>query len=244
MFIIIFIVIFIAVMVIVDSKKGKTYSKKLTPTMKFIIAAGVNTYQASECSCIDIGGNPANNWAKRHMKKLLKSGWNVNNADELKETVSWLFSEGHNKECMEMIGKYKGESESVQIKRIFDSGTNNVEKILDAVAEKYENQGILAWDLCTVCNVAGWGFLAEYITYEEAVQISIGACKILQNSYSSWDDMMESYFLGLWYWNNDHLKTQNRIKLYEHSKKYKDSIYNISWNTVLNPQDIIPPRKR
>lgn len=244
MFTIIFIVILIAVMVIRDGKKGEAYSKKLTPTMRFIIAAGANTYQALECSRIDIGGNPANNWAKRHMRKLLKSGWNVDNADDLKETIFWLFNEGHNKDCMEMTKQYKGESESVQIKRIFESGANNVERILYTITEKYEKQGILAWDMCRACNIAGWGFLAQYITYEEAIQISIDACKILQNSYGSWDDMMESYFLGLWYWSSNYSTTQNRMSWYEHSKKNKDSIYNISWGTALDPQDVISPRKR
>lgn len=39
--------------------------------------------------------------------------------------------------------------------------------------------------------------------------------------------MMESYFLGLWYWCEDYTATQNRMGWYEISKKNSESIYNI-----------------
>ncbi|NRT29264.1 hypothetical protein B0I68_002869 [Clostridium beijerinckii] len=212
--------------------------------MRFIIAAGANTYQNAECSRVDVGGNPANSWAKKHMRKLLVSGWNVKSTEDLRETISWLFNEGHNKECMELVERYKENPEFLENKKLFKTKQRNMNTIMDTIAKKIEKQGILAWDLCRVCNVAGWGFLAQYITYEEAIQISVDACEILQASYTSWDDMMESYFLGLWYWCEDYTTTQNRMGWYESSKKNSESIYNIPWDTVLNPNDVISPRKK
>ncbi|WML33588.1 DUF1266 domain-containing protein [Clostridium sp. OS1-26] len=234
--VLLFIIGFV-VKVILESKKGSNYKGNLTPTMRFILAAGANTAQASDCGCVDIGGNPADAWAKKHMRKLLKSGWNIRNTEDLKETISWLFNEGHNKECMEVYNEYKVNPESVKNKKMKDL-------VFSKISESYEKQGILAWDLCRICNVAGWGFLAEYITYEEAIEISVQACKLLQENYSSWDDMMESYFLGLLYWNNEFSVTKNRRDCYEASKKNKDSIYNVPWDTVLSHDDVIPPRTK
>lgn len=244
MFIALLIFISIIIMWKVSSKKGSAYKEKLTPTMRFILAAGANTAQVADCDAIDIGGNPADNWAKKHMRKLLKSGWNIKDAEDLKETISWLFNEGHNEDCMELAKQYKADPESVKIKKLFKSSEEHVKTMLDTIATKYEKQGILAWDLCRICNVAGWGFLAQYITYEEAIELSVQACKLLQENYSSWDDMMESYFLGLYYWNKDSLSTHNRKQWYEKSKKDADSIYNIPWDTILSPEDVIPPRKK
>ncbi|WML32706.1 hypothetical protein [Clostridium sp. OS1-26] len=62
--------------------------------------------------------------------------------------------------------------------------------------------------------------------------------------YYRWDDMMESYFLGLLYWANDFLTFQNRSGWYKHSEKNEDSIYNIPWDTVLSSEDAISPRTR
>jgi len=236
------IIILTVITIIFGSKKGNAYKKKLTPTMKFILAASSNTYTASECSSVDIGGNPADNWAKKHMRKMLKSGWNVRNAEDLNVTISWLFNEGHNVECMQFVEQYKMNPQSVKINKLFKKDRETARERFEIIATKYKDQGIIAWDLCRACTVAGWGFLARYITYEEAIKISVDACKILQRNYSSWDDMMESYFLGFWYWSNDEIRLHNRKGWYEHRDK-EDSIYNVPWDTVLNPQDVIPPRR-
>lgn len=241
MLLVLLFIIGVIVKFIVGMKKGSAYSEKLTPTMRFILAAGANTAQASDCGCIDIGGNPANNWAKKHMKKLLKSGWGIKNAEDLKETISWLLNEGHNKECMELYKQYKVDNESIEVKKKYKK---NKELLFTKISTNYEKQGILAWDLCRICNLAGWGFLAKYITYEEAIEISVYACKLIQENYSSWDDMMESYFLGLLYWGNEFMVFKNRSEWYEHSKKNEDSVYNIPWDTVLSPEDVIPPRTK
>ena len=244
MSIIIIIIIYIVITSILSLKRGGAYFNKLTPTMKFIIAAGANTYQKADCSRVDVGGNPATSWAKRHMRKLLKSGWDVKSTDDLKGVIFWLFNKGHNRECMDILERYKQNPQFFENKKLSKTKQKNMITIMDTITNKFENQGILAWDLCRACNVAGWGFLARYITYEEAIQISVDACKILQNSYTSWDDMMESYFLGLWYWSKDSGTVKNRTAWYERSKKNKESIYNIPWDTVLSPEDVIPPRKK
>lgn len=240
------IIVWLVITVILDIKKGKKYSMKITPTMKFIFAVGANTNKNADCNAIDLGGNPSNNWAKRHMRKMLKSGWNVKSAEDLKETINWLFNGGHNVECMELIGRYKQDAESIKSKKFFKADKENDKKNLEKIASEYEKQGILAWDLCRVCNVAGWGFLAKYISYEEAISICVDACKMLQSNYDSWDHMMESYFLGLWYWGNggSNNSIASRRLWYISSKNDPCGTYSIPWNTILDVNDVIPPRKK
>lgn len=228
---------YIAYTIFFGGDKGyDTYKGMLTPTMRFIGAAGYNTYRNADCNGIDVGGMYVCSWSKKHMKKLLKSGWGVKSREDLEATISWLFNEGHNSECMQLMQAYKEDPEKKSIK-------NKQKKIFEKLCSEYEKQGILAWDLCRVCNVAGWGFLAGYISYKEAIKISVDACKLLQSYYSSWDNMMGSYFCGLAYWNGpSKTSAESRANMYYETRNNEDSIYNISWNTDLSAEDYIMPR--
>ncbi|NRT80455.1 hypothetical protein BJV41_004937 [Clostridium beijerinckii] len=81
------------------------------------------------------------------MRKLLVSGWNVKSTEDLRETISWLFNEGHNKECMELVERYKENPEFLENKKLFKTKQRNMNTIMDTIAKKFEKQGILAWDL-------------------------------------------------------------------------------------------------
>ena len=85
---------------------------------------------------------------------------------------------------------------------------------------------------------------AGYINYEEAIKISVDACRVLQANYSSWDHMMNSYFLGLAYWNGAMQTSPESRKLaYEAEKNNPNGIYSIPWDTNLDEHDFIAPRK-
>ncbi|WP_252214730.1 MULTISPECIES: DUF1266 domain-containing protein [unclassified Clostridium] len=236
--IIIGIILYILYIVFFGRDKGlDIYKEMTTPTMKFIGAAGYNTYANADCNGVDIGGMYVCLWAKKHMKKLLKSGWNIKNRDDLESTIAWLFNEGHNEECMELMKIYKENPESNRIKK-------KQKELFDTLCSEYENQGILAWDICRICNLAGWGFLSGYISYQEAIKVSVDACKVLQANYTSWDHMMNSYFCGLAFWNGPAQSSpKSRAQSYNLTKQSKDSIYNIPWDTDLDAKDFIMPRK-
>lgn len=228
---------FVAYLIFFGKDKGiDQYSEMSTPTMKFIGAAGYNTYRNADCNGVDIGGMYKCLWAKRHMRKLLKSGWGIKNADDLHSSIAWLFNEGHNAECMQLMNIYRENPETKQI-------NPKQRQLFDALCTQYDNQGILAWDICRVCNLAGWGFLAGYIKYDEAIKISVDACIVLQANYSSWDHMMNSYFLGLAYWNGSMQTSPTSRKLsYESERSNPNGIYSIPWDTNLDEHDYIAPR--
>ena len=70
--------------------------------------------------------------------------------------------------------------------------------------------------------------------YEEAVKIALKACRLLQENFSSWDDMVGSYNLGYQFWRGK--KKTDRLRYY---KKLKRTwIYKISWNTVLKEDEL------
>lgn len=231
--------IYLIKIMVVDLRRATKYGKKLTPTMKFIIAAGANTYKQSKCTPVDVGGSPTNKSDARAIKHILRHSWSVNSSEDLRETIHWLFYEGHNEECMEIMEKYIVDPKSVKMKKFTKSGKEKSKENLEAIIKNYKEQGIMAWDLCRVCNVAGWGFVAGYITYEEAIKYSVDACRMLQEHFTSWDDMMENYFLGLAYWSGEYTMVRNRRGWYSQDK---NDVYNVDWNTQLDYNDVIPAR--
>ena len=55
--------------------------------------------------------------------------------------------------------------------------------------------------------------------------------EIIQSSFDSWDDYMESYFIGYEYWADE--SSAERRELYEQIKSAGDSPFSVDFNTTL-----------
>ena len=70
--------------------------------------------------------------------------------------------------------------------------------------------------------------------YEEAAKIALETCRMLQDHFSSWDDMVGSYTLGYQFWRGK--KMTDRLKYYKRLKK--TWIYQIAWDTDLREEEL------
>lgn len=61
-------------------------------------------------------------------------------------------------------------------------------------------RGTDAWDLFRVSNLAQWGYLAGFVTYEEALKLVEPAAKQVAQRYSSWDAAYKDYMTGYCAW--------------------------------------------
>lgn len=61
----------------------------------------------------------------------------------------------------------------------------------------------LAWDLGRYVSVAGYGFVAGYLTEAEAWGMILSAAQILQKQFNSWQELGESYIHGREVWSED-----------------------------------------
>lgn len=55
---------------------------------------------------------------------------------------------------------------------------------------------------------------------------------------------MEDYFLGHSFWQESLKATEGRRSLYETRKNSENGVYSIDWNTNLDVNDVIQPRKK
>lgn len=222
----------LAVLCVVNYILGQKYAKKITPTMNFIISCSYLTNIASDLGDYDIGGMPKGTVPRIRVRKSIKKSWGIKNKRTFNETIQWLLEEGHNKDCLEEMEQYRDHIEESSNPELF-------QKLLTAYPEK----GILAWDLCRLCNVAAWGTIAGYIKYKDGIALCVKAGKILQENFDSWDDMIDNYLTGLWYWSGKKEEMTTRKKWYDYERKNEKTIvYKSDFKMNLDENDFIKQR--
>ena len=140
----------------------------------------------------------------RVREKLLKKWWGIENREKLIETLNWLNESGHRKrmydegkalnalsqkEVIDVLNKYKSNEQIHQ--RLYEAywGFN-----------AYGEKSILAWDYCRYIALCGWGFVANYLSEEEAWALIMPKAIELQGNFTSWGGMADNYLHGRAYW--------------------------------------------
>lgn len=167
----------------------------------------------------------------------LDGGWDTN-----------LFSNYHKTGFMKFVKKgvlkrswgVKSKSELVNVLENLKN-SNGVVKFVSVLQNNEEIGGekfASAWDLQRVVFLAGLGYLAGYLTYDEAIKHSIDACKKIQALYTGWEDFLESYLTGhmLWYGVGFDVQTDTpyyRKTAYEQEQASTYKAWDVSWDTNL-----------
>lgn len=199
-------------------------AKILTPTQKFILAASSPT-RGNQYKCvIDIWDTHTSDTEVEQVKRLFEWGWGEFTYENAKKMVDHCLHEGYQQKYREYCSGAPLSSEYTDFER----------QLLEETKQKYPKQGMLAWDLVRALSVLGGAYMGGIMEYEEAAQIAMEVCKLLQNNFSSWDDMVGSYTLGYQYWRGK--KKKDRLKYYQRMKK--TWIYQIPWNTPLREEEL------
>jgi hypothetical protein len=157
---------------------------------------------------------------ERRIRGMLADSWDVHDRGELLETLDNLQSgeNGHRATfwtLRHMLLEAKMEN---YFKVITEASAGD-----DASARKFivathlaplRNQTlpITAWDFGRYINLCRWGVDAGWITEQEAWSRILPAARLLQASYSSWDEFAADYLLGRNFWNPGTGKDNNTIR--------------------------------
>ncbi|MDR2037480.1 MAG: DUF1266 domain-containing protein [Bacteroidales bacterium] len=165
------------------------------------------------------GGYYPNSDSYEDTKEILYESWGLNNEHDFKEMLASLYN-----------GRAAKEYESDKEK--FDN------ELFTHIQQTCGDKGIWAWDLCRLILLCGYGYLCNYISYEEALEWCSKAGKKMQSIYTSWDDMMTSYLLGYCYWSGERIddpttEVYARANIYQFLRKQYDGPFSIDWHTEL-----------
>lgn len=91
----------------------------------------------------------------------------------------------------------------------------------------------LGWDLGRYISVAGYGFVAGYLTEEEAWGMILPAAKNLQQQFQSWQELGNSYIHGREVWGEDKDGNEDLRKLMQELLAPGGLWVTVPWNTAL-----------
>lgn len=194
-----------------------------------------------------VAGYEPGSMIESSMKAMLQRDWEVTDAASLTESVDWLLTEGHNSDAIAYLSDSgtEGMTREELIAAMDEGGFDDEEQIVMLAAfdarEAYGDQAIAGWDLSRAMSLLGWGYLAGFYSYEEAMDKSLETALTIQQKFASWDDFMNSYFYGYSYWSgNDPEDAESqafeRRRLYEELKGKDSNPYAVDWNTALQKE--------
>lgn len=186
------------------------------------------------------GGMEPGETSQEVAKQVLDNSWEVTDKDSADETLDWLLNEGHRTEFAE------------EMEYLVECGISEIEEserasflyenfeISEADAQVYtwyagyEQRGedaVSGWDYNRALSQIANFYLAEYYTLEEALDASLDVAEIIQASFDSWDDYMESYFTGYEYWSGE--GSEERRGVYQELQNAQDNPFGVDFNTRL-----------
>ena len=188
-----------------------------------------------------VAGFEANSFYKEILAAALERDWGITGQKSLEEVVGRLLSGGHNQAALEELAQFgpDGMSRDELAAAMEKNNVTAEDKIawlaaFDAKAA-YGEKAIAGWDLSRAMQLIGWGYIAGYYTYEEAMDESMETAKLIRQMFSSWDDFLGSYLYGYSYWCGEDLTDTSsmaygRKQIYEELKAA--GVFDVDWNLV------------
>lgn len=187
------------------------------------------------------GGLEPNETSQEIAKQILDNSWGVTDKASADEIINWLLSEGHRTEFAEemeflvecgIAEVEEGERASFLYEN-FEISEEDAQSYANWF-NKYEESGEDAasgWDYNRALSQLANFYLAGYYTLEEALDASMDVAKMIQGSFDSWDDYMESYFTGYEYWSEE--SSEERRGVYEELQSAADNPFSVDFKTTL-----------
>lgn len=124
-------------------------------------------------------------------------------------------------------------------------------ELLDTVAYMSEGEGFYrcatqstrAWQLCRSTALLGMAYVAGWADRADIIERSHRICRIIQDTFSSWDELYVSFLEHYAQWRLDaddmspaaQTDVQQRVDIYWALKRKKDSPCHLPWNLKLEP---------
>jgi len=177
---------------------------------------------------------------------ILSGSWNINNRLDLLKQINTLLKTGdrtdYRKEAKEMNAMSKK-----QLKRAMKQLSGDLlihYQMIQYNWEKWQKNGLLAWDMCRVSHLVQWGYVAGYLNREEAQALIEPAAVKLKQHFKSWEEVQNNWMDGFCLFANvdkDAANTDytNRKALYQKLLEGQDMNHPL-YDDGLFTEEIIP----
>lgn len=166
------------------------------------------------------------------VRRELGEVWSIYNREDLLGQIESLTKYGHNSEFLKYVGFINSMTKKEYEQLLKEAKGMGIDEYMfpltKELAEKWEGRGIMAWDLFRVANLVQWGYMAGYLTYNEALAAAEPAAKKLQQNFSSWEEAYDNYVDGHIWWSRTDVRNLKyeewgrRPECKEMIKEYKE----------------------
>jgi tetratricopeptide (TPR) repeat protein len=171
---------------------SRSRREPLTLAQQWVVAVHGTLTCMNSGSFAYLGMWPLHHAGRENAAGRLGGWWTVRSRAEAMDRLRWLARKGHGADYdvyarfEDDIASSYPDDEGVQAK------INFVRQHRTEIGET----ALLAWDYGRLVAVAGWSWLAGYLSETEAWEWSFRAARAIQSSYGSWQEFGRHYLLG------------------------------------------------
>jgi hypothetical protein len=177
-------------------------------------------------------------------RNSLVKWWGVHNRDDLLDTLKWIEDGGHRKEFDKIAAFLSSVTPETlaEIRRqaaTRDPSVINKIEIVIKYKDEFGKKSIIAWDYDRYISLCGWGYIAGYLSEEEAWRKIMPAARLLQNTFDSWRDLGMNHVVGREFWSFEETRRKGAYtrQCYERLLTNPSSPWvRLKWNLNLSPE--------
>jgi len=220
----------------------------LSPAQRWALAPSAILARLNRANPFLLGHAAPGDVSRKTAQRILSEWWGIEDREELEQTMRWLDTEGHSEEwrrLASLLEQVPPGTRAADIHLSAESAASGeppvcteVHARLDLILrfrEAVGSRALLAWDLGRLSALAGWGFLAGYLSEDDAWRWALDAARRLQKLYTSWLDYGKHYVLGLCFWRpGGGDENQETERLVEAIVAEADGPWSLAWDTPLS----------
>jgi hypothetical protein len=185
-------------------------ARQLTPeAKKWLLAVGALLSKRNNEDFSELKSNKSED----ELKLWAWQSWGVTNREQALSTLDWLKDFGHRKQFEKtrrfLVTTTNNDEETYKKLKpdlanyLYVDSPADKKFLLDFVWSHKDDLGqksLLSWDYIRLVNMARWSYSLHFISEAEAWDYIYLAGKKLQDTYSSWDELGDQYFIGRVFW--------------------------------------------
>lgn len=178
-------------------------------------------------------------------QESLAKWWNTHDREDLIKALEWIEQGGHRREFDTIAHDLSAASpeQLVLIRKMVvnnPSVSNKVEIVMQ-YKDTFGKKSITAWDFSRYVSLCGWGYIAGYLTEDEAWMKIMPAARLLQKTFTSWEDLGENHVVGREFWSLKQTQTngEKTRRCFEKLKTDAASPWKrLDWDSDLSPSGV------
>lgn len=137
-------------------------------------------------------------------KQVLAQWWGIESREDLLGSLSWIEQGGHRRDFDSIVYVLSvatpDELSAISAETGNDPEAANKVEIAQQYGTRLGAKSIAGWDFSRYVFLCRRGFLVGYLSEQEAWERIMPAARLMQDSFSSWDDLGDNYLTGRMFW--------------------------------------------